>query len=65
MKFEILQIDLQVTSSVCCRPKILLPWKRDETTSLLYRAFSNSAIAKARMFTHVVEARVMGDLSGN
>ena len=27
-------------------------------------AFSKGAIAKARMFTHVVEARVMGDPLG-
>ena len=36
MKFEILQIDTQETLSVCCHPKILLPWKRDVTTSPLY-----------------------------
>ena len=29
--------------SVCCHPKILLPWQRDLTTSLLY-CFSSASL---------------------
>ena len=36
VKFEIVRIDFKVTLSVCCHPKILLPWQRDVTTSPLY-----------------------------
>ena len=30
-----MEIDISVTFSVCCHPKILLPWQRDITTSPL------------------------------
>ena len=36
MKFQIVWTDFYVTLSVCCHPKILLPWQRDVTTSPLY-----------------------------
>ena len=36
VKFEIVRIDFKVTLSVCCHPKILLPWQLDVTTSPLY-----------------------------
>ena len=41
VKFEIVQIDFEVTLWVCCRPKILLPWQRDITTSPLYSPPNN------------------------
>ena len=36
VKFEIVQIDFEVTFSVCCHTKILLPWQHDVTTCPLY-----------------------------
>ena len=36
VKFEIVWIDFEVTFSVCCHTKILLPWQHDVTTSPLY-----------------------------
>ena len=38
---NIVQIDFQVTLSVCCYPKILLPWQHDVPTSPLYFSFLN------------------------
>ena len=35
MKFEIVRIDFKVILSVCCHPKILLPWQRDVRPSPL------------------------------
>ena len=35
------RIGFKVTFSVCCHPKILLPWQRDVTTSLYYRERPN------------------------
>ena len=35
MKFEIVRIDFKVILSVCCHPKILIPWQRDVRTSPL------------------------------
>ena len=34
MKFETARIYFLSEFSVCCHPKVLLPWQRDETTSL-------------------------------
>ena len=56
VKFEILRIDFEVTFSVCCHPEILLPWKRDVTTSPLYRSFC--ALIRRRTIQ-------MGGLAGN
>ena len=39
MKFETVRIYFLSEFSVCCHPKILLPWQRDVTTSPLYRPF--------------------------
>ena len=36
MKFETVRIYFLSEFSVCCHPKILLPWQRDVTTSSLY-----------------------------
>ena len=36
MKFETVRIYFLSEFSVCCHPKILLPWQRDVTTSPLY-----------------------------
>ena len=35
MKFETARIHFLSDVLVCCHPKILLPWQRDVTTSLL------------------------------
>ena len=36
VKFEIVQIDFYMTLSVCCHPKISLPWQCDVRTPPLY-----------------------------
>ena len=42
MKFEGVRITFQATFSVCCHPKILLPWQLDVTTSPLYRGLAGA-----------------------
>ena len=39
MKFETVRIYFLRECSVCCHPKILLPWERDVTTSPLYKDY--------------------------
>ena len=60
MKFEIVQIDFKVILSVCCHPKILLPWQRDVRTfssrSLAKKAFS-LAPRKTSPFLHATAGR--------
>ena len=38
MKFETVRIFFLGEFSVCCHPKMLLPWQRDATTPPLYSA---------------------------
>ena len=38
MKFETVRIYSLSEFSVCCHPKILLPWQRDVTTFSLYHS---------------------------
>ena len=40
VKFEIVRKDFSMTLSVCCHLKLLLPWQRDVTTSLLHWSVS-------------------------
>ena len=50
MKFETVRIYFLSEFSVCCHPKILLPWQRDVTTfSLYYSTLDNDLSALARL----------------
>ena len=52
MKFEIMRIYFLSEFSVCCHPKNLLPWRRDVTTSPLYR-FSSASLILGPQMLHI------------
>jgi len=58
VKFEKVRIDFQVTFSVCCHPKLLLPWQRDVTTSPFYK------LLPERSHTNVRELQIPNYLYG-
>ena len=58
MKYETMRIYFLSEFSVCCHPKILLPWQHDVTTSLYYNAlciiFSVTCVIQVMSATRAV-----------
>ena len=59
MKFEIVRIYFLNEFSVCCHPKILLPWQHDVTTSPLHFKLANR---KAKTVRNVNVDRTLSQL---